>query len=59
MYGHNIGSNNAEYDIFADASVMYIRINTLKPHDKRLAKDPARYFRIFMSDPAEFWYGPG
>lgn len=57
--GHNIGSNNAEYDIFADASVMYIHTNTLKQHDEWLEKDPQRYFTIFMSDPAEFWYGPG
>lgn len=39
--GHNIGSNNAEYDIFADASVMYIHTNTLKQHDEWLTKDPA------------------
>lgn len=57
--GHNIGSNNAEYDIFADASVMYIHTNTLRQHDEWLEKDPQKYGTIFMSDPAEYWYGPG
>ena len=57
--GHNIGSNNAEYDLVADASVMYIHTNTLRQHDEWIENNPGKYPTIFMSDPAEFWYGPG
>ncbi len=57
--GHNIGSNNAEYDLIADASVMYIHTNTLKQHDEWIENNPGKYPTILMSDPAEFWYGPG
>ena len=57
--GHNIGSQNAEYETVADAGIIYIHTNTLLSHREVVTSDPERYFSIFMGDPAEYWYGPG
>lgn len=57
--GHNIGSQNAEYEPVADAGIIYIHTNTLISHRHVIEKDPARYYGVFMGDPAEYWYGPG
>lgn len=55
--GHNIGSQNAEYEPIADAGIIYIHANTLIQHHEIVASDPARYFGCFMGDPAEYYYG--
>ncbi len=57
--GYNIGPQNAEYEPIADAGIIYIHHNTLVQHHDTVASDPKRYFGCFMSDPAEYWYGPG
>ena len=57
--GYNIGSQNSEYEIIADAGIIYIHHNTLLQHHDTVASDPHRYFGCFMGDPAEYWYGQG
>ncbi len=57
--GYNIGPQNAEYDIIADAGIIYINHNTLLQHHDTVTGDPERYFGCFMGDPAEYWYGQG
>jgi len=57
--GYNIGPQNAEYEPIADAGIIYMHHNTLVQHHDTVASDPKRYFGCFMSDPAEYWYGPG
>lgn len=57
--GYNIGPQNSEYDIIADAGIIYIHHNTLLQHHDTVATDPHRYFGCFMGDPAEYWYGQG
>ncbi len=57
--GYNIGPQNAEYEPIADAGIIYMHHNTLIQHHDTVASDPQRYFGCFMSDPAEYWYGPG
>lgn len=55
--GHNIGSQNAEYDPIGDAGIIYIHANTLIQHHEWVMQDPERFYGIFMGDPAEYWYG--
>lgn len=57
--GYNIGPQNAEYEVVADAGIIYIHHNTLLQHHDTVMGDPHRYFGCFMSDPAEYWYGQG
>lgn len=57
--GYNIGSQNSEYDVIADAGIIYIHHNTLLQHHDTVMSDPERYFGCFMGDPAEYWYGQG
>lgn len=57
--GYNIGPQNSEYDIVADAGIIYIHHNTLLQHHDTVMSDPERYFGCFMNDPAEYWYGQG
>lgn len=57
--GYNIGSQNAEYEVIADAGIIYIHHNTLLQHHDTVMDDPQRYFGCFMGDPAEYWYGQG
>ena len=57
--GYNTGAVCAEYDIIADAGVMYIHHNTDVTHYDKIKSDPKRYFSIFMGDPAEYYYGAG
>jgi branched-chain amino acid transport system substrate-binding protein len=57
--GYNTGAVTQEYDIIADAGVIYIHHNTDIVHHDTVGNDPERYFSIFMGDPAEYWYGPG
>ncbi len=57
--GFNIGSQNAEYEVVADAGIIYINMNTLLQHHDMIMGDPERYFGCFQGDPAEYWYAPG
>jgi branched-chain amino acid transport system substrate-binding protein len=57
--GYNIGSQNSEYEVIADASILYIHHNTLLQHHDTVLSNPDRYFGCFMANPAEFWYGQG
>lgn len=57
--GYNTGAVTAEYDVIADAGIIYIHHNTDIVHHDTVGNDPDRYFGIFMGDPAEYWYGEG
>lgn len=57
--GYNTGAVTAEYETIADAGIIYIHDNTDTAHDRKVGKNPERYFGIFMGDPAEYWYGQG
>ncbi len=57
--GYNGGTGTAEYDVVADEGIMYLHHNTSIEHHHTVAKNPAKYFGIYMSDPAEYWYGEG
>ncbi len=57
--GYNIGSQNSEYEVIADAGIIYIHHNTLLQHHDTVMSDQERYFGCFMGDPAEYWYGQG
>jgi len=57
--GYNTGAVTAEYDVIADAGIIYIHHNTDIVHHDTVGNDPERYFGIFMGDPAEYWYGEG
>ena len=48
-----------EFDICADAGVLYYNNNTQKAWTDRYQKDPARNWSIFQTDPNEEWYGGG
>ena len=57
--GYNTGAVTQEYDIIADAGIIYIHHNTDIVHHKTVGDNPEKYFGIFMGDPAEYWYGEG
>jgi branched-chain amino acid transport system substrate-binding protein len=57
--GYNTGAVCAEYDTIADAGVLYLHHNTDVTHYAKFKSNPQKYFSIFMSDPAEYYYGPG
>ncbi len=57
--GYNTGAVTAEYDLIADAGIIYIHHNTDIVHHDTVGNNPDRYFGIFMGDPAEYWYGEG
>lgn len=57
--GYNIGPQNSEYEVIADAGIIYIHHNTLLQHHDTVLSNPERYFGCFMANPAEYWYGQG
>lgn len=57
--GYNTGAVTAEYDVIADAGILYIHHNTDIVHHETVGNDPDRHFGNFMGDPAEYWYGEG
>lgn len=57
--GYNTGAVTAEYDVIADAGIIYIHHNTDIVHHETVGNDPDRHFGNFMGDPAEYWYGEG
>lgn len=48
-----------EFEIVADAGVLYYNNNTQKAWTDKFQKDPKRYWSIFQTDPNEEWYGGG
>lgn len=48
-----------EFDICANAGVLYYNNNTQKAWTDRYQGDPERYWSIFQTDPNEEWYGGG
>lgn len=48
-----------EFDICANAGVLYYNNNTQKAWTDRYAKDPAKNWSIFQTDPNDEWYGGG
>ena len=57
--GYNAGTLTNEYDVVADAGIIYMHQNTSILHHKTVGDNPDKYFGCFMSDPAEWWYGAG
>jgi branched-chain amino acid transport system substrate-binding protein len=57
--GYNIGPNNAEYEVVADAGIPYLHHNGLLLHHDTVMSNQARYFGCFQCGPAEYWYGVG
>jgi branched-chain amino acid transport system substrate-binding protein len=57
--GYNTGAVCAEYDTIADAGILYLHHNTDVTHYAKIKSNREKYFGIFMSDPAEYYYGPG
>lgn len=57
--GYAIGSQNAEYDVAADAGIIYMNMNTLQQHADMITAEPDKYWGCFQGDPPEVWYGPG
>jgi hypothetical protein len=53
--GYNMGSMNAEYEVVADAGLIYIHNNTLIQHRDTVASDPERDYGCFMGNPADYW----
>jgi len=52
-------TSSPEFDICANAGVLYYNNNTQKAWTDRYSKDPAKYWSIFQTDPNEEWYGGG
>lgn len=52
-------TSSAEFDICADAGVLYYNNNTQKAWTDRYQSDPERYWSIFQTDPNDEWYGGG
>ncbi len=48
-----------EFDICAEAGVLYYNNNTQKAWTDRYSSDPEKYWPIFQTDPNEEWYGGG
>jgi branched-chain amino acid transport system substrate-binding protein len=48
-----------EFDIVADAGVLYYNLNTQTAWVDLYQSDPERYWGIFQVDPTEAWYGIG
>jgi branched-chain amino acid transport system substrate-binding protein len=48
-----------EFDICANAGVLYYNNNTQKAWTDRYASDPEKYWSIFQTDPNDEWYGGG
>jgi len=48
-----------EFDICADAGVLYYNNNTQKAWTDRYKSNPERYWSIFQTDPNDEWYGGG
>ena len=52
-------TSGPEFDICANAGVLYYNNNTQKAWTDRYQSDPEKYWPIFQTDPNEEWYGGG
>ncbi|UCC86851.1 MAG: ABC transporter substrate-binding protein [Anaerolineales bacterium] len=52
-------TSGPEFDICANAGVLYYNVNTQKAWTDRYAGDPEKYWSIFQNDPNDEWYGQG
>ncbi|MEM4723532.1 MAG: ABC transporter substrate-binding protein [Candidatus Hadarchaeum sp.] len=52
-------TSGPEFDICANAGVLYYNNNTQKAWTDRYASNPEKYWSIFQTDPNEEWYGGG
>jgi branched-chain amino acid transport system substrate-binding protein len=52
-------TSGPEFDIIANAGVLYYNNNTQKAWTDRYAANPEKYWSIFQTDPNEEWYGGG
>ena len=48
-----------EFDIVANAGVLYYNVNTQVAWTERYRSNPDKYWSIFQCDPVEAWYGSG
>jgi branched-chain amino acid transport system substrate-binding protein len=56
--GYHLNSS-PEFDICAEAGVLYYNNNTQKAWTDRYSANPDKYWSIFQTDPNEEWYGGG
>ena len=56
--GYHLNSS-PEFDIVANAGVLYYNNNTQKAWTDRYQSNPEKYWSIFQTDPNEEWYGGG
>jgi branched-chain amino acid transport system substrate-binding protein len=56
--GYHLNSS-PEFDICANAGILYYNNNTQKAWTDRYAANPEKYWSIFQTDPNEEWYGGG
>jgi branched-chain amino acid transport system substrate-binding protein len=56
--GYHLASG-PEFDIVANAGLLYYNVNTQVAWVQRYSGSPSKYWGIFQCDPTEFWYGQG
>ena len=56
--GYHLASG-PEFDIVANAGLLYYNVNTQVAWVTRYTGNPSKYWGIFQCDPTEFWYGQG
>ncbi|MDQ6721940.1 MAG: ABC transporter substrate-binding protein [Candidatus Dormibacteraeota bacterium] len=56
--GYHLASG-PEFDIVANAGLLYYNVNTQVAWVKRYTDNPNKYWGIFQCDPTEAWYGQG
>jgi len=52
-------TSSPEFDICANAGVLYYNNNTQKAWTDRYQSNPEKYWSIFQTDPNDEWYGGG
>ena len=56
--GYHLASG-PEFDIVANAGLLYYNVNTQVAWVQRYTGNPTKYWGIFQCDPTEAWYGQG
>jgi len=56
--GYHLASG-PEFDIVANAGILYYNVNTQKAWTDLYQSDPNKYWSIFQCDPNDEWYGGG
>jgi branched-chain amino acid transport system substrate-binding protein len=52
-------SSGPEFDIVANAGLLYYNVNTQVAWVQKYTGNPSKYWGIFQCDPTEAWYGQG